>query len=262
VTQLWYPKAVRAPQPDNGAMTGGPPKGLLHSTEAQFGRGWASYNGAERPHFEVIAEPATRTVLVRQFYPLDQPSRALVDGPLAVRTNRDGVIQVELGFQAAHVTDVPNWFWAGTAELLRWIEDNAGVNPEHWATFEPYPKSYGASNGVRFSAKQWDAFDGWCGHMHAPDGNVHGDPGLVPVNLLRRPAEPTGRPPTLRKGTRAHGWVRVLQKRLNALHGPQVDVSGNYDAATIARVRRFKARHGLPPTGTCGAQCWKKLGVK
>jgi hypothetical protein len=261
VPDLWYPKAVRLQQADNGEFTGGPRKGVLHSTEAGFGKGWASFKPGTHSHFEVIAQVASRTVLVRQFYPLDQPSRALVDGPQAVRTNRDGAIQVELGFQAAHAADVPAWFWTGTAELLRWIEDNAGVNPEHWANFEPYPKSFGASNGVRFSVKQWDAFDGWCGHQHVPDGNVHGDPGLVPVNLLRRPSQPAGRPPVLRRGTRAHGWVMVLQKRLND-RGAHLEVNGKFDAATRARVRRFKVRHGLPPTTTVGSRAWHKLGVK
>lgn len=186
----WYPEAIRQQQPDNGAMSGGPAKGLLHSTESRFGQGWASFNPGTHPHFEVTARTGSRSVSVRQYFPLDQPSRSLVDGPLAVRTNRDGVIQVELGFQAFYVAQVPDWFWAGCRPLLRWIEDNAGVDPYDWATFKPYPASYGTNNGVRFSPYQWDNFGGWCGHMHVPDGNSHGDPGLVPVEKLRRPPPP------------------------------------------------------------------------
>jgi hypothetical protein len=266
MTALWYPLAHRDQQPDNGAFTGGPPKGLLHSTESVFGRGWATFKPGTHSHFEVTAQPATRDVAVRQFYPIDQPSRALVDGPLAVRTNRDGVIQVELGFQAQHVADVPAWFWTGTAALLRWIEDNAGVNPEHWATFEPYPKSYGATNGVRFAPSQWDAFDGWCGHMHAPDGNEHGDPGAIPVALLKRPTgpqRPAGKPPTLRKGSDRYAWVKYLKALLN-LHGANLDVtSGIYDQPTQDRVKHYKRQHHIwPATGTTGPRVWNDLGVE
>lgn len=186
MAELWCPWATRQQEPYNGSYTGGPAKGLLHSTEVPFGGGWATYRDGTKPHLEAVGDTATQTVRVRQFYPLDQPSRALQDGPLAVRTNRDGVVQVECGFRAERVGDVPAWFWAGLARLLRWVEANHGVNPGRWATFKAYPASYGLDNGVRFTAAAWDGFDGWCGHMHVPDGNSHGDPGLVPVALLRQ----------------------------------------------------------------------------
>ncbi len=185
MSALWYPDAIRVPQVDNGAFTGGPFKGVLHSTESKFGAGWASFKPGTHSHFEVTALAETRTVAVRQYYPLDQPSRALQDGPLAVRTNRDGAIQVELGYQAAKAATVPPWFWHGLTPLLRWIEDNAGVDPRSWAEFRAYPEVL--TRPVRFTTRQWDSFGGWLGHQHVPDGNTHGDPGLVPVDLLRRP---------------------------------------------------------------------------
>lgn len=185
MSTLWYPHAIQRQQPDNGTFTGGPGKGLLHSTEAQFGNK-ATFVPGTYSHFEVVAHIPTQTVEVYQYYPMNQPSRALVDGGDPVRTNRDGVIQIELGFQAARVATVPSWFWNGLSPLLRWVEDTAHLNPADWAKFIGYPNSYGANNGVRFTDQQWDGFNGWCGHMHVPDGNTHGDPGAIPVNLLKR----------------------------------------------------------------------------
>jgi hypothetical protein len=186
---LWHPDARRMPEPDNGSFTGGPGKGLLHSTETPFGDVWATYQPGTKPHLEVIGKTASKSVAIRQFYPLSQPARALGDGPLAVRTNRDGVVQIECGFKAAHAEDVPDWYWRGLAHVLRWVENQTRINAARWATFKPFPASFGVSNGVRFTAQEWDRFDGWCGHMHVPDDNTHGDPGLVPVSLLRRPTE-------------------------------------------------------------------------
>lgn len=181
---LWYPDAARMQEPDNGSFTGGPPKGLLHSTEVAFGRAWATYVDGSKPHFEAFGDTATHTVKFRQFYPLDQPSRSLRDTSGWVRTNRDGVIQIEMGFKAADVANVPDWFWDGMRPLLRWIEDNAGVDPAVWADFKAYPDSFGYDNGVRFSSTKWDNYNGWCGHQHCPE-NDHGDPGAVPVSKLR-----------------------------------------------------------------------------
>jgi hypothetical protein len=253
VSALWYPDAIRVPQLDNGAFTGGPPKTLLHSTESHFGKGWATFRPGTHPHFEVTALPATRTVAVKQFYPIDQPSRSLADGPLAVRTNRDGVIQVELGYQAANAAEVPDWFWEGVVPLLRWIEDNAGVDPNVWAEFRAYPLVL--KRPVRFTAAQWDRFGGTCGHQHCPDGNSHGDPGAVPVDLLKRPRH--GRPPTLRRfGRRYPYWTRRLQRALG------LRATGTYGPHTAATVRAYKRRHKIrPATSTAGRRVWRSLGI-
>lgn len=256
MTARWYPDAIRVPQADNGAFTGGPPKGLLHSTESHFGKGWATFRPGTHSHFEVTALPATRDVAVKQYYPIDQPSRALADGPLAVRTNRDGVIQVELGFQAAKAAEVPDWFWDGVIPLLRWIEDNAGVDPAVWAEFRAYPLVL--TRPVRFTSGQWDRFGGWCGHQHVPDGNSHGDPGAVPVGLLRRPVRPKGKPPTLRRhGSHHPYWTRRLQKAL------ELTPTGNYGALTADTVKAYRRAHKIRPyTGTCGPRVWKSLGIR
>lgn len=249
-SKLWYPGAIRQPQADNGAFTGGPPKGVLHSTESRFGAGWASFKPGTHSHFEVTAEPATRTVSVRQYYPIDQPSRALADGPLAVRTNRDSAIQVELGYQAAHAAQVPAWFWAGTAPLLRWIEDNAGV-ADHWATFRAYPAVL--KRPVRFTAKQWDAFSGWCGHQHVPDGNSHGDPGAIPVDLLKRPP----RLPAVSLAHMKSAWEKDRRRRkgLHPIQTRRVQRALGFAVPTGRWGRATRARFGAhgPTRGTLEA---------
>jgi hypothetical protein len=215
--KLWYPGAERLQEQHNGSFTGGPAKGLLHSTEVGFGRGWAHYRPGTKPHLEVIGLPAERKIAVRQFYPLNQPARALADGPGAVRTNRDGVIQIELGLRAVDVEQVPAWFWSQLRSVLRWVEDKAGVNPDRWAKFLAYPQSYGDSS-VRMTAREWDSFDGWCGHQHVPE-NSHGDPGKLPIRLLRRNTETFHKVKageSLRAIADAHGISVFKLLRLNA----------------------------------------------
>lgn len=261
MSAVLLPSAVRHLEPNNGTFTGGPPKGLLHSTEAQFGN-WATYKPGTKPHLEIIGHPATKTIAIRQFYPFDQPARSLVDGPLAIRTNRDGVIQIELGFQAAHVDKVPDWFWTLLAAELRKIEDMCGINPDHWATFKGYPASYGANNGVRFTPHQWDTFDGWCGHMHVPDGNAHGDPGAIPVAKLRKPPPaPAAKPPVLwmrmskARARRNVDWIKKAQRRLG------IPATGIFDRSMRRHVLAFRRKHDLKPhrPAVIGRRCWELL---
>jgi hypothetical protein len=55
-------------------------------------------------------------------------------------------------------------------------------------------------------------------------------------------------------------WVQVLQSMLSDLEGPDVEVNGVYDDATIQRVRDFqRSRSILPADGKVGVRTWGEL---
>lgn len=172
---------------------GGPSKGVLHTTETG---GWPGYaSGSMAPHFTVRVYLSERKVVIRQHFDTSRPSRALVDGPNPVQTNNDGTVQVELIGTCDKATankagyfywpEAPAWVLDELAKLMRWIEADRGVKRRSTKRpWLPYPKSYGSANGQRMTIAEWDAFDGWCGHQHVPDGNDHGDPGNLNITYL------------------------------------------------------------------------------
>jgi hypothetical protein len=171
----------------SGSFSGGPRKGVLHTTETES---WPPYDGgASAPHFTVNGTK------VRQHFPISMPSRGLFNEDGGVETNRDGAIQIEIVCYSEEpkaekvggikVRELPTATLDTIAGLMRWIEANAGVKrktlpADRWKRF---PASFGKGNGVRMSKAEWDAFDGWCGHMHVPE-NVHGDPSVININHL------------------------------------------------------------------------------
>ena len=176
----WCDFAKRDPFHDGGSFTGGPPKGLLHTTEGSSYAGARSVyaSKAVAPHFTASYEGGKFQVW--QHVPISLASRALVNKSGGVQTNRDHVIQIEIvGFAADSRPWIPA-FLDGLARLMRWIETHAGVPRRSTVEYPPYPSSYGVSNGVRLSGAAWDSYSGWLGHMHAPE-NSHGDPGAFPI---------------------------------------------------------------------------------
>src|SRR4051794_3229101 len=187
---VWWPKATRDVMEDCGPFLAAPAKGVLHTTEGGSYAGARGSYVANRcaPHFTVSFESGSFQAW--QHIPLDQAARAL-ERPGNIQTNRAHAIQIEIvGFADAakaaqtggtHVTAFGGPYLAGMAELMRWIEANAGVR-NHAANFLEYPASSGNSS-VRFTAEAWMSFDGWCGHQHVPD-NSHGDPGNINIGAL------------------------------------------------------------------------------
>lgn len=178
-----------------GAYTGGPDKGVLHTTEGPSLPGYKG--GSEAPHLTLLPVPyrpgdwSAGHVTYYQHFDTDRPARALVHASGQTQTNNDGVLQYELvGTCQKNRPDLglfwpeaPQWAIDGLAKALRWGEADRGIPANfanHWLS---YPDSYGTGNGVRMTARDWDAFAGWCGHLHVPE-NDHGDPGLLPVAAL------------------------------------------------------------------------------
>ena len=187
--------------------TGGPWKGLLHTTEGltlptyrdDLGRA-----GAKAPHFTLTPFAWAKDTHYHQHFDTARPSRALRNESGGVQTNTDQVIQIELvgtcdpskrltwtlgtrtyraGVDYIYWPDAPQWALDEVARLMRWIEAAHGIprasTSRPWL---PYPRSYGASP-ARMTRPEWDNFAGWCGHQHAPE-NTHGDPGDIDITYL------------------------------------------------------------------------------
>lgn len=191
---LWYPEAIRDESKlSRLAFTGGPRKGVLHTTE---GKTYAGARGAyvankSWPHFTCSQEGGRFRVW--QHEPVDEASRSLRNLAGGVQTNTDGVIQIEMvgtcntanrsSWGTHYVENWPVFYKDGIARLMRWVEVNAGVARRVGVKFKSYPASYGSGNGVRLSNQMFDVYSGWLGHQHVPE-NLHGDPGLIDVTYL------------------------------------------------------------------------------
>ena len=180
-----------------GWYTGGPYKGILHTTEGTALPGYDA--GSSAPHFTLLPNVRTKTVTVYQHYNTNRPSRALLNKAGGVQTNNDSAVQIELvgtcdpathrkwanaGYPHIYWPEAPKWVLDELAKLMRWVEANHGI-PRTATTrpWLPYPASYGSRSGQRMTGPEYDAFAGWLGHMHAAE-NDHGDPGNIDMPYL------------------------------------------------------------------------------
>ena len=153
-------------------------------------------NYTARPNF------SKRTLDWRAHYEDERSSRALVNAPGGVETNRANVVQVELigtcdakyrvsrkewgkaGVDYLFWPDAPEWALDALAHFIADMNRRHGIpiqGPATWLNYGPDPRapgrnpaSYGQSP-ARFSFATWRSFYGWCGHQHVPE-NTHGDP--------------------------------------------------------------------------------------
>ena len=165
-----------------------PPRVIVqHSTETV---GFPGYRGgADCPHLTIDL----LTGHVRQHIPLNWGARALAlsSGGITDRTvNITGVVQIEVigavtpGYpdRYGHY-DLPRRYPTDTtaqrymARLWAAIHEACPTIPlqlSSYATWVPYPASYGARAAQRLTSWQYRDARGVIGHMHVP-GNDHGD---------------------------------------------------------------------------------------
>lgn len=280
---------------DGGTFTGGPAKGVLHTTETNT---FPGYDGGQTcPHLTVKVErPGILTV--RQHVALNMGARALVNQPGGVQTNRDSAIQIELVG-----TCNPSWkgkagyyYWpeadpatlASLGSLMRRVEVATGVRREAVGPWLAYPQSYGSKGGQRLTLSQWDNYSGWVGHQHVPE-NDHGDPGNLAIATLIGASGPlppaSAIPPLVVKPTvRAPGFplprghvfgpksgpasqhsgyygasdrngLRTWQGQMRR-RGWSIDVDGLFGPATAAIVRDFQKEKHLGVDGLIGPKTW------
>jgi hypothetical protein len=176
--------------------------GVLHTTE---GPTLYDYNsGAVAPTVTGVPDMNRHKIVWHQHFDVDESARALVHASGQPATNTANAFQIELvgtcdpdnattwrlgsqtlraGVDYIYWPTAPDWVLAELAWLMRWLSDNHGIPLTSGLTWEAYPASSGADNGVRMSIAQWQRFTGWCGHQHVPE-NEHGDPGSINITRL------------------------------------------------------------------------------
>ncbi len=177
---------LNVPGNSAGAMNGdGSRKALLHSTEgAKWEGAVAAYQANNSWPHRTVDGP--RRIVVKHL-PLDVAARSLRNEAGGVETNREGTILIQyelVGFAATPGLgwSAEDWEWFGR-EVLGPDCRATGVPVQSTLSWVSYPASYGKSAPQRLSGAAWDAYDGICGHQHAPE-NTHGDPGAIPIALL------------------------------------------------------------------------------
>lgn len=190
---VWCPfaKQNRAPTKYWGTYTGGPFKGVLHTTEtASFTPHSTLYGGwhTSYPHFTIILVHFHDhdEVWIYQHIPLDRAARALKNLSGGVQTNTDKAIQIEIVWFAGDAQNMPKILLDAIGKLMRWIEQETGIQRRAIDGFHFYPPENNIQLGRepwRMSGAKWDGFDGWCGHQHVPE-NVHGDCGKIDIGYL------------------------------------------------------------------------------
>lgn len=175
-----------------GVDMGGVDKVVLHTTE---GGGWPDYDGgAKAPHATYHPELHQ----FRQHFELNRSARALMDPDgTPVRENRDRVVQLEIicscdrAYAEKHgllyVEDLDDEAIEDIGGFIALLHRGYGVPLVKAPLWLPYPASYGNSR-ARMSSAEYDAFRGVCGHEHV-SGNLHGDPGSIPINQIMAAAE-------------------------------------------------------------------------
>lgn len=164
-----------------------PWRGVLHTTE---GSTLDSAVGTYRtddfwPHFTV--DPVSRRRV--QHISLNRSDRALEHKTGAIpETNRMRAISVEIVGNArhAHLFSEDSKLWlarevlgpiASAVPIRRWTVPFFGEDAGFTLAAVDAPQ--------RMTIKDWEHFDGWCGHQHVP-ANVHWDPGALDVAGILR----------------------------------------------------------------------------
>lgn len=172
----FYPEAKLFLQKRNGgAYIGGPPRGVLHTTETADWAGQRSY------HIAVKLEDGV--AMWRQYMPFDMAARGLRHPRGTVDTNRMGdvCIQVAIVGYADDAPSFPKPLLDGLRKFMRWAETTYGIKP-HAPTFQG-SESYGLGGVGRMSVAEWKRFDGWCGHQDVPS-QTHWGPGKIDIEYL------------------------------------------------------------------------------
>lgn len=181
---------------------------VLHTTE---GTGWDDYQGgAIAPNMTGRPNMKAKRIEWRAHFPDERSSRALVNAPGGTETNTLNDVQVELvgtcdvnhrthwgslkaGVDYIYWPEAPEWALRDVAEMLADQHNRHGLKlqaPKVWLAYGPDPRrpgitpaAYGADNGSRMTAHEWQNFYGVCGHQHVPE-NLHGDPGAFPIDAV------------------------------------------------------------------------------
>lgn len=243
----WYPPAaVRRYRLDGGAMVGGPPRIVLHTTETAGVPRYGDPAGANSaPHFTVDADGS-----VLQHQPISRAARSLRNAAGGVETNRQGshCVQTEIVGYAKNGSNLPDAQMAALRSLVSWIRQQTGV-PASWRNIHRGSQCYGVSSPCRMSDREWVAFTGICGHQEVPE-NTHWDPGQFTIDLLTIAADGM-EDQMLKRGSKGNAVtkVQIALRGWNPSALPKFGTDGDFGAETEQWVMNYQRAAGLDPTG-------------
>ena len=236
---------------------------VWHTTEGTSLPGYEG--GTQAPNFTAKPDFTAKKLVWYQHFDFDVSSRALVHAG-AVATNTLNVCQIELvgtcdpathtkwakaGVQHLYTPELPAWVIRDLAAFAQWANANHSVPLTSGVTFKAYPSSYGTDNGVRMSNAKWLSYTGHCGHQHVPSGNVHGDPGLFPMEAILSAAKGGTTEEDPLAGMTAKDIATAVLKTDNV-----IDIPADWDAGnaawTLATFQQHLHRIGAHQTGTAG----------
>jgi len=189
-----YPGAIWKPGRDGGTFERDDPdiaKGVLHTTETA---GLPQYSSP--PHNTVTW--ANETPVWYQHVEYGRAARALRNAPGGEQTNReDMTFQLEIvcysdkriadqSSSRIWVGELPEPFLDSIAEWMTWMEANFGIK-HIWPNKQALSYAQANASGFRMTAPEWDKYNGWCGHQHVGEGNLHWDPGALNWDFLMGP---------------------------------------------------------------------------
>lgn len=177
-----YKKVPVRGRPGGSFNNSTPWKLCLHTVEGSIESALGAYNnGVGPPHATVDLDDG----VFWQHIPLDRHAYALRNLRGGTETNKDNVIQVELGGFAADTANKDlRWYsrlaYYVVGPILDAVPGIAVQVPSQGFTGVD---GYGKNGRVRMSAAEWDGFSGILGHSHVPE-NTHWDPGALNGDLL------------------------------------------------------------------------------
>jgi hypothetical protein len=278
MTDVWYAQARRVHVGDGcGAMNGGPPRAVHHTTEGSTIDGAvATYKKTHNyPTFTI--DYAKDDVV--QHIPVNVGATAVKNAAGGVDTNREGsvCIQVEwVGKAEKPFTTDKQGHLIPAGPKVRGFFDflRAHGIPDVWPEGAPlaYPGSYGGNNGDRHP-RTWTSKAGHYGHSQVPE-NEHGDPGALDPTFIKQTAKP---PVTAAAKPAPATTKRVLKVETPYMQGSDVlevahalaklgyPVSSPPDlfgSVTHESARRYQAAKGLVyQTGEVGVETRRSLGL-
>ena len=259
-----------------------PPRIVLHTTETPSLPGYS--RGKSAPHFTVgvghpesIPKLSPGAVRVWQHFPLDRTARSLRGAPKPAETNHMGshCIQIEMITYIGDTPKRPGNRGRLPAALLEAVADVvrqiALEIPE--IDIDSYPEparwrpsgGYGLNAPQRFSDKEWERFNGICGHQHVPH-NTHWDPGGFDiegfVGLVKGTTQrsgngsqtlvpETGWPTLLRRGDRRHE-VAIIRAVLQGLGHGALGKSELFSEKLDTALRNFQEAEAISVDGVWG----------
>ena len=261
-----------------------PSRIVIHTTETARLPGY--HEGSYAPHFTIgVGDPGSLpkekpgNVRIWQHISLDRTAFALKHNPGTVETNHMGAhcVQIEcityIGDQdtagiVGNKGKFPKALSKALAGLVKEITAVLGdidinIYPEKWSA----SGSYGEKASQRLSERQWENFNGICGHEHVPN-NKHWDPGAFDIEefvgyVRPRSASfatdtPDAKPstkPELRKyfhvGDR-DARVRLISGVVQALGYGELSSDDLYDSDIEAAVKELQSYLGTDDDGIWG----------